>query len=178
VNIGEMVAALLMRDLFRGRQERQRARDQASLQFKRALNSIEDIVIDELSRANEAVIARVDALDARLAVLGDAAIGGKATMDQSFSSAQEPLRVWARSAKPRLERAMTDLTSVRSLAPEARQPAEAYALASEIMNAVEVYVSAADAFLAGDFDGGTEVVKQAHIAWRQMQGRLGLAKYF
>lgn len=177
MNIGEVVAALIMRDLFRGRQERQRVRDQASLQWESAYSSIEDIVIDELRRANDAVIARVDALDARLAVLEDAAIVDKATMDQ-LSSAQEPLRVWARSAKPRLERAMTDLASVRSLAPEARQPAKAYALASEIMNAVEVYVSAADAFLAGDFDGGTEVVNQAHMAWRQMQGRNGLAKYF
>jgi len=66
-----------MRDLFRGRQERQRLRDQTSLQWESAYSSIEDIVIDELRRANDAVIARVDALDARLAVLGDAAIGSQ-----------------------------------------------------------------------------------------------------
>lgn len=152
-------------------------RDAASIQWDAAYRSVEDIVIDEYRRASEEVMARLDALDGWLAGLDADARVDEREAEAQFAAAREPFSVWARNAKPRLVQALADLDHIRTVAPELRRPAEAHALASEVMNAITVYESAADAFLAGDFDGGNELVGQAHTGWRQMQAHHGFARY-
>ncbi len=152
-------------------------RDAATIQWDAAYGSVEDIVIDEYKRASDDVMARLDALGGWLAGLDADTIVDERESEERFAAAREPLKVWARSAKPRLVQALADLDRIRIVAPELRRPAEAYALASEVMNAITAYGSAADAFLAGDFDGANELVGAAHIGWRQMQARHGLASY-
>jgi hypothetical protein len=152
-------------------------RDLASIRAESALRSVEDMVIDEFARAINDVDARTDAIHVWLAGFDADATVDVAAFEERAASANEPLRVWAMSAKPRLVQALADMNHVRSVAPELRRPAEAYSIASEVINAVGLYEAAADAYLARDFDGAGELVGQAHEAWRQMQARNGLAKY-
>jgi hypothetical protein len=95
---------------------------------------------------------------------------------ERLASASEPLRVWARSARPRLAEALADFDRIRSVALELERPGEAYALATDVMNAIGAYQSAVDA-LASDSDGGHELVIKAQRAWREMQARNGLVNY-
>lgn len=178
MNFSDILGAVLVRDWLRGRKQRQRVRDSASIQFDHAFRTIEDIVIDEYAVANRAVVARLDALDVWLRDLEQGNNVDDGGSEARFASSVEPVILWARTARPRLLQALADLALVRSVTTELRQPTHAYALVSDLIEAVDVYVSAIDTIIGGNFDQGVALVKQAHVSYRRMQTTHGLAGYF
>jgi hypothetical protein len=171
----KLIAALMFRDFLRGRRERERVRYAATVGWEETWRAVEGVVVDDYAGATEEVMGRLAELDVWIAGLAPDAVVEDGTA--RFTLAQEPFTVWAKGAKPRLDHALVELNDLLHLAPELRRPAEIYALISEVIDRVEAYDSAADAYLAGDFEVGGQLVKQAHIGWRQTQTRYGVAKY-
>lgn len=171
-----MVAALLGRDLLRARQQRQRIRDEASVLFLGAINTVEDVVVDDYKRAAGESLAALQSMGTWLAGL-DGARDGNPEYEERLAEARTPLRRWARSAKPRLEHAVADLRRIRVAAGDLREPADMRLLTSEMIDAVLAYISAADAFIGFEYDEAESLLDKAHVAWRELQQRHGLANY-
>jgi hypothetical protein len=84
---------------------------------------------------------------------------------------------WTREARPRLDAARSDLSDVRNIASQAKQPAKAYRYLIDIDVCLGLYVVALEAITSNGWREGEGEMDRAHTAWRDMQSRYGLAKY-
>jgi hypothetical protein len=98
-------------------------------------------------------------------------------IDRIVAGSTQALVVWATGAKPRLEIVLHEARVIHDAADQALQPVRTREMTSGMIAAVAIYLAAAEAYIDGDTSGGTQLIGDAHRAWRAWQTRYGLARY-
>jgi hypothetical protein len=136
-----------------------------------AFESIEDVVVDGYRAALKGYSARIDDAQAEMNA------GRPETAEGILDGASEVMVVWARDAKPLLEAARVDLAGVKGRSAELAQPSEARRLLADLDGGAAHYIEAVEAIVRQGWEQGQSEIDLAHVAWRTIQTRYGLATY-